>query len=56
MLKYEIIKESGEPHNRVFEARVVMDGDIVLGYGKGKSHLDAEMAAAKAALQKLAVK
>lgn len=56
MLKYELVKVEGKPHDRVFTFRVVMDEDIVLGTGKGKSHLEAEMAAAKEALSKLAVK
>ncbi|MCR5741305.1 MAG: ribonuclease III [Gammaproteobacteria bacterium] len=56
ILKYELIGEVGEQHNKTFEFRVVMDNDIVLGIGKGKSHLEAEQAAAKAALDKLVVK
>lgn len=56
MLKYEIINEYGEAHNKTFESRVVMDDEIVLGVGKGKSHLESEQMAAKAALDKLAVK
>ena len=56
MLKYEIIKEYGEAHNKTFESKVVMDDEIILGVGKGKSHLESEQMAAKAALEKLAVK
>ena len=56
MLKYVLTKESGEAHNRTFEFKIVMDEDIVLGVGRGKSHLEAEQNAAKAALDKLVVK
>lgn len=56
ILKYEIINEYGEAHNKTFESRVVMDDEIILGVGKGKSHLESEQNAAKAALEKLAVK
>lgn len=54
-LKYELVSESGSPHNKTFIFRVVMDNEIVLGEGKGKSHLEAEMKAAKMALSKMAV-
>lgn len=53
-LKYEITKEYGEPHDRTFEVDVIMDDDIILGHGVGKSHQKAEQAAAKVALSKLA--
>ena len=56
ILKYEIINEYGEAHNKTFESRVVMDDEIILGVGKGKSHLESEQNAAKAALEKLAVR
>ena len=56
ILKYEIVSEIGEPHDKTFKARVVMDNEITLGEGFGKSHIQAEQAAAKAALDKLAVK
>ncbi|MBP5342400.1 ribonuclease III [bacterium] len=54
-LKYELVSESGEPHNKTFVFRVVMDDEIVLGEGKGKNHLEAERNAAKMALSKMAV-
>jgi len=54
-LKYEEVSEKGEPHNKVFVFRVIMDNDIILGEGKGKSHLEAERNAAKMALSKMAV-
>lgn len=53
-LKYELISEKGEPHNKIFVFRVIIDDEIVLGEGKGKSHLEAEMNAAKEALSKMA--
>ena len=54
-LKYELVSEKGEPHNKVFTFRVIIDNEIILGEGKGKSHLEAEMNAAKEALSKMAV-
>ena len=53
-LKYEKVKESGKPHNKLFTYRVVIDDEIVLGIGEGKSHLEAEKNAAKMALSKMA--
>ncbi|MFA7075342.1 MAG: ribonuclease III [Candidatus Izemoplasmatales bacterium] len=53
-LKYEIISESGPPHDRVFVARVYMDESIIMGEGKGKSKKESEQNAAFATLQKLA--
>ena len=53
MLKYELISERGEAHNKMFEFRVVMDDEIILGVGKGRSHLEAEQNAAKKSLKKL---
>ncbi len=53
-LKYEMVSESGEQHNKTFVFRVVMDNQIVLGEGRGRSHLEAEMNAAKMALSKMA--
>lgn len=55
-LKYSIIKETGESHDRTFTARIIMDNEISLGEGTGKSHAEAEQNAAKAALEKLALK
>lgn len=54
-LKYEIVGEYGQPHNKTFKVRVVMDENIVLGEGIGSSHIHAEQDAAKNALEKLAV-
>ncbi len=53
-LKYELVSESGKPHNKNFVYRVIMDNEIVLGVGEGKSHLEAEKNAAKMALSKMA--
>lgn len=55
-IKYVIVKETGEAHNKVFTARVIMDDEIILGEGTGKNHLEAEQSAAKMALSKLALK
>lgn len=49
-IKYEIISEKGPDHNKIFVARVECDGKN-LGQGEGKSKKNAEMAAAKQALQ-----
>ena len=50
---YIIVKESGPPHDKTFEA-VVMADNVKLGSGIGKKRKDAEQAAAKEALDKLA--
>ena len=49
-IKYEIIKEMGPDHNKRFEAQVKLNGKI-LAQGKGKSKKQAEMQAAKKALE-----
>lgn len=49
-IKYEIISEKGPDHDKIFVARVECDGKN-LGQGEGKSKKNAEMAAAKQALQ-----
>lgn len=55
ILRYEIVSETGQPHNKTFKVRVIMDNDIILGEGVGSSHHHAEQDAAKNALDKLAV-
>ncbi len=50
-LNYEIVKEEGPAHDRVFTAIVKID-DIVYGEGTAHSKKDAEQAAAKDALLK----
>ena len=49
---YEIIKESGKAHNRVYEVCVSYNGEK-LGYGTGKTKKEAEKNAAFAAIKKL---
>ena len=53
-LQYEIIGQTGPAHNTLFEAIVKMDDDIIMGHGFGKTKKDAEQAAAKEALDKIA--
>ena len=50
-IEYTIIKESGPDHNKSFEAEVALNGKV-LATGKGKSKKEAEMQAAKKALEK----
>lgn len=49
-IEYIIIKESGPDHNKSFEAEVALNGKV-LATGKGKSKKEAEMQAAKKALE-----
>jgi ribonuclease-3 len=49
---YLIVSESGPPHERRFTAVVEVDGEV-LGEGQGSSKRDAEMRAARAALDRL---
>ncbi len=49
-IEYEIIKEKGPDHNKSFEAQVSCNGKI-LATGKGKSKKEAQMHAAKKALE-----
>lgn len=49
-IEYKIIKESGPDHDKTFEAEVSLNGKI-LAQGKGKSKKEAEMQAAKKALE-----
>lgn len=53
-LEYKIVSETGPAHNRLFTSRVYMDESIIMGQGSGKSKKEAEQAAAKATLEKLA--
>jgi ribonuclease-3 len=50
--EYRIVKQEGEEHKKVFTAEVYIDGRAY-GSGVGKSKKDAQMAAAKEALEKL---
>ncbi|MBQ9267029.1 MAG: ribonuclease III [Clostridia bacterium] len=49
-IEYKLIAERGEDHEKVFEVEVYCDSKL-LGKGQGKSKKEAEMEAAKAALQ-----
>ncbi|MFA5470429.1 MAG: ribonuclease III [Acholeplasmataceae bacterium] len=51
-ISYQIIKEVGPSHNKVFEAAVKLDNHITLGVGTGKSKKEAEQNAAHDALKK----
>ncbi len=48
---YEIIKETGPAHDRVFTCQVKVD-NLIMGVGKGSSKKQAEQEAAKVALSK----
>lgn len=54
-LEYRLINEEGPAHDKRFTVDVVID-DIVYGMGIGTSKKEAEQEAAKAALNKLAVR
>ena len=51
-IEYEITKETGPDHDKTFESEVKCDGKI-LAKGKGKSKKEAQMQAAKKALENL---
>lgn len=51
-ISYQVIRESGPSHSKVFESAVKLDHHIVLGVGKGKSKKEAEQKAAHDALKK----
>lgn len=53
-INYEIINETGPSHAKLFEAVVKLDGNITLGFGKGKTKKEAEQNAAYEALKKIA--
>ena len=52
---YELIGESGPAHDKRFKVRVLFDG-IELGIGEGSTKKEAEQLAARAALEKEAIK
>lgn len=54
-LEYPIISETGPAHDKTFVVRVIMDGHIIMGEGKGKSKKEAEQQAAKVTLERLAI-
>ena len=51
-VRYEVIAESGPPHDRVFEVAASVDGEVV-GQGSGRSKKAAEQAAAEQAIEGL---
>jgi len=51
-IEYNIIKETGPDHNKLFEAEVRLNGKI-LATGKGRTKKQAEMDAARGALEKM---
>ena len=53
-LNYKLVKEDGPAHEKTFTVEVDIDG-IVYGIGTGQSKKEAELEAAKEALNKLAV-
>ena len=53
-LNYNLVKEEGPAHNRIFTVEVIID-DIVYGVGIGGSKKEAEQEAAKNAIKKLAL-
>lgn len=55
-LSYRIVQEDGPAHNKRFTAEVLMDDNLIMGRGVGKTKKDAEQEAAKEALMKKANK
>ena len=51
-LEYRVVKEKGPAHDKTYEVEVVVD-NIVYGKGIGKSKKEAQMQAAKKALENL---
>lgn len=51
-IKYDIIKESGPDHDKTFTARVSLNGKV-LADGNGRTKKEAEMEAAKKALENM---
>ncbi len=54
IIKYTVVKESGPDHMRIYTTEVSVNGNAI-GLGEGKSKKESEQAAAKNALEKLAV-
>lgn len=50
--QYQLVAESGPPHDRLFRFRVLVDG-VVTGEGEGRSKKAAQQAAATEALQRM---
>lgn len=51
-IEYKIVDSTGPEHDKIFEAEVICDGKA-LGRGKGKNKKEAEMSAAKDAMEHL---
>jgi ribonuclease-3 len=51
-VSYEVTREAGPPHDRLFEVRARVSGDEI-GTGSGRSKKEAEQAAAERALERL---
>jgi ribonuclease-3 len=51
-VSYEVVRESGPPHDRWFEVAAAVAGEVV-GRGSGRSKKDAEQAAAAEALERV---
>lgn len=49
---YELVKESGPDHNKIFEVNVAINNEVI-GKGLGESKKEAQQAAAKVALNNL---
>ena len=52
LVSYEVVDESGPPHDRTFRISAVVSG-IEVGLGEGRSKKDAEQEAARVALEAL---
>lgn len=53
-IQYKLVSEDGPPHNKTYEFSALLEGNIVMGVGVGKTKLKAEQNAAKEALTKIA--
>ena len=51
-VSYDVVSETGPPHDRTFEVAAMLDGEQV-GRGEGRSKKTAEQAAAEEALERL---
>ena len=54
-ITYEVLNESGVPHDKTFEISILLDGQQ-MGVGKGRNKKEAEQAASKVAIEKLNIK
>jgi ribonuclease-3 len=52
VVSYEVLREAGPPHQRIFEVAAILEGEQV-GLGSGRSKKVAEQAAAEQAFSKL---